>query len=153
MRHSTCGATFGSRSCPISTTHNPALLLGACHCQTIGPARYVQLPPAERVRASPIHGRNQWPDSRPAFTSVLRAYVRDMGALGDAVMRGIAAGLDLQQDFFEKEYRGLPYWVVRVIHYPPLPQADTAERALQGAACHSPPELLLRLPLHCCCSE
>jgi hypothetical protein len=96
----------------------------------------VQLPEAERVRASPLHALNQWPNSRPSFTAALKAYIAHMGSLGDAIMRGIAAGLNLQQDFFEREYRGLPYWVVRVIHYPPLPGAQAAgaaARALQGA--------------------
>lgn len=66
-----------------------------------------------------------------------------MSRLGDAIMRGIALGLQLSPDFFEKQYRGAPYWVVRVIHYPPLPARDggssdahgedAASRALAGA--------------------
>lgn len=49
--------------------------------------------------------------------------------VGAAVMRGIAAGLGVEEDFFERESTAAdPYWVARVIHYPPLP----AGRELDG---------------------
>ena len=85
----------------------------------------------QQVRPSPIHGRNQWPDSRPSFSSALKTYVEHMGRLGDAIMRGIALGLHLSPEFFEQQYRGEPYWVVRVIHYPPLPAQRKGPRARQ----------------------
>lgn len=40
-------------------------------------------------------------------------------------MRGIALGLNLPEDAFEAERAGDPYWVARVINYPPLPPSMT----------------------------
>ena len=101
----------------------------------------LQVPAHRRVRASALHGRNQWPENRPTFTQALQQYVHHMGRLGSAIMRGIARGLQLPPEWFEQQFQGDPYWVVRVIHYPPLPghdrdagsEAPAAARALAGA--------------------
>ncbi|KAK9819032.1 hypothetical protein WJX74_007795 [Apatococcus lobatus] len=73
---------------------------------------------------SPIHGPNQWPSQLPAFESGLRRYLDTMLQLGSTILRGIAIGLELPEDFFEGNRAGvdMAYWVARVIHYPPLPK-------------------------------
>ena len=86
------------------------------------------------VRKSPIHGVNPWPKGHPTFAGTLRGYVSHMDHLGTAIMRGIALGLDLEKTFFEGEYRGEPYWVMRVIHYPPLPELSQSEGSVPSAA-------------------
>jgi len=90
---------------------------------------------AGALSASPIHGRNQWPHQDAAFEAQLRAYIASMTQLGRVIMTGIARGLGLPPTFFEG--RGEPYWVVRVIHYPPLPaQADgEGAGAAEGERC------------------
>ena len=45
-------------------------------------------------------------------------------------MRGIALGLHLPEDAFEGERAGDPYWVTRVIHYPPLPPLMKTKKTL-----------------------
>jgi hypothetical protein len=43
-------------------------------------------------------------------------------------MRGIALGLNLPEDFFGGKRAGKEgsYWIMRVIHYPPLPEGKGA---------------------------
>ncbi|KAK9863028.1 hypothetical protein WJX84_009657 [Apatococcus fuscideae] len=94
-------------------------------------------------RQSPIHGSNQWPSQLPAFDRALRGYLDTMLYLGSTIMRGIAIGLGLAEDFFEGERAGVDtaYWVARVIHYPPLPKngqsSPAARPAISSKAAHS----------------
>ncbi|KAK9822807.1 hypothetical protein WJX81_000986 [Elliptochloris bilobata] len=81
---------------------------------------------------SPLHGPNQWPRQLPEFDASLRRHVRSCLHLGQALMRGIALGLGLEERAFEAADTGgttreTSYWTARVIHYPPLPQAAAAE--------------------------
>ncbi|CAL5228420.1 g11552 [Coccomyxa viridis] len=91
--------------------------------------------------ASPVHGQNQWPSHSPAFEAVLRQYISGCLSIGQAVMRGIAQGLGLQDDFFESKAGGLTnaessYWVTRVIHYPPLQEGkqESGGAAVKGSS-------------------
>jgi isopenicillin N synthase-like dioxygenase len=90
------------------------------------------VPAEHQVRPSPLHGKNPWPDNRPTFSRALKTYATHMEALGTSIMRGLALGLGLQETFFEGQYRGQPYWVMRVIHYPPLPEHSTMEGSSAG---------------------
>lgn len=40
--------------------------------------------------------------------------------LGQAVMRGMAASLELEEDYFDNGLTNESFWVMRVIGYPPL---------------------------------
>ena len=85
---------------------------------------------AAGLPSSPIHGYNPWPQDSPAFTAILKQHVAAMLEVGRAVMRGLALALGLQEDFFENENTaGDPYWVARIIHYPPLQREKAAEGA------------------------
>ncbi|KAL4855396.1 putative 2-oxoglutarate-dependent dioxygenase [Chlorella vulgaris] len=75
---------------------------------------------AAGLPASPIHGRNPWPQT-PAFQAALRAYVDECLGLGAAILRGIALGLQLPETFFEGDMAGDSYWVSRILYYPSLP--------------------------------
>ncbi|KAI3426983.1 hypothetical protein D9Q98_006927 [Chlorella vulgaris] len=75
---------------------------------------------AAGMPASPIHGRNPWPQT-PAFQAALRAYVDECLGLGAAILRGIALGLQLPETFFEGDMAGDSYWVSRILYYPSLP--------------------------------
>ncbi|KAG7667303.1 hypothetical protein Ndes2526B_g04190 [Nannochloris sp. 'desiccata'] len=81
----------------------------------ISPGQAALLPP------SPIHGINPLLTHIPSFRNALELYISSCLGLGAALMRGIALGLHLPENAFEGERAGDPYWVTRVIHYPPLP--------------------------------
>ncbi|KAI8477180.1 MAG: hypothetical protein J3K34DRAFT_515859 [Monoraphidium minutum] len=74
---------------------------------------------------SPLHGANPWPSQLPAFEAALRSYVGSCLTLGSALLRGIALGLGLREDDLGGGFAGpeASYWLLRVIHYPPLEQA------------------------------
>lgn len=64
------------------------------------------------------------------------AYISQCLNLGRALMRGIALGLQLPEDTFETNNTAEdPYWVTRVIQYPPLTSADNYDpsKASQAA--------------------
>mmetsp|Transcript_10714 Transcript_10714/g.19394 ORF Transcript_10714/g.19394 Transcript_10714/m.19394 type:complete len:390 (-) Transcript_10714:244-1413(-) len=74
------------------------------------------------------YGVNQWPSAPLTFRPVFEQYVEDMNRLGRQVMSGIALGLNLPEDHFVEFYDD-PYWVFRVIHYPPSQQTAPADEA------------------------
>lgn len=99
----------------------------------------MQMSPGHRVRASKLHGQNQWPDSRPSFTRALKEYVDTMDGLGKAVMQGVAVGLGLPATFFDDQPGGEPYWVLRVIHYPPIPDQSSGQDSVSSKVFAGPP--------------
>lgn len=78
---------------------------------------------------SVIHGLNNWPNQIPPFTESLKAYIQHCQQLGAALLRGIAIGLQLPQDYFAESLASIDgsYWVLRVINYPPLQQQDPGQ--------------------------
>ena len=67
-------------------------------------------------------GRNQWPDERrheslAGFRATYDAYVLAMSTLGGALMRGVALGLGLHENYFASSYDE-SFWVMRIIGYP-----------------------------------
>jgi len=90
---------------PLSLT--PLLLSPACHMC------HVSLPQAAGRPPSPLHGPNPWPDQLPGFSAALKTYISHMQALGSALLRGIALGLQLPPETFEGELAGREgsYWV------------------------------------------
>lgn len=85
-----------------------------------------------QMTPSPVHGRNPWPTQLPEFDNTLRAYINACLGLGSALMRGIALGLGLPETTFGGGLAGDPYWVCRVIYYPPLPPEAQAALAVQS---------------------
>jgi len=67
-------------------------------------------------------GKNRWPAGLPGFEDLFERYVKEMLKVGSAVMRIIALGLDLPEDFFDP-YTNESFWVLRIIGYPPLQTA------------------------------
>lgn len=63
-----------------------------------------------------------------------------MNHVGAAVMRGIALGLNLADPaFFDARNKGQdPYWCMRIIHYPPLADADRSKGRLPEQASVQP---------------
>jgi isopenicillin N synthase-like dioxygenase len=74
----------------------------------------------------PLHGPNPWPAQVQGYRDTLETYVEECTHLGSALLRGIALGLRLPEDFFGGERAGDPFWVMRIIHYPPLQSSEAA---------------------------
>ncbi len=72
-----------------------------------------------RVRAElPLHGANLFP-AMPGFRDAILAYIDEVTAVGQLVLRGIAVGLGLPQDYFVERYTRDPTVLFRIFNYPP----------------------------------
>ncbi len=78
-------------------------------------------PEHPRVRAGTIlHGPNLWPDL-PGFRETVLAYLDAMSGLGQALMRGCALGLGLQENYFAEHGTADPLLLLRFFNYPTRP--------------------------------
>src|SRR5260221_6938676 len=76
-------------------------------------------PDDARVRAGlPLHGSNLYP-ALPGFRDTLLAYIDEVAALGQLLLRGIAVGLGLAPDYFVERYTRDPTVLFRIFNYPP----------------------------------
>jgi isopenicillin N synthase-like dioxygenase len=85
------------------------------------------------VRAgTPYHGPNQWPESLPGWREGVVEYFSAVEQLSRRLMNGIALSLDLSWGYFEPM---LTEHVssLRLLHYPPHPNADPAREVGCGA--------------------
>jgi isopenicillin N synthase-like dioxygenase len=80
-----------------------------------------------RVRAgTPLHGPNLFP-ARPAeLRTVVTSWMAAVTAAGQAVLRGIALGLDLDERWFDG-WCAEPTVLFRIFHYPPPRPGSEAE--------------------------
>ncbi|MFC4533143.1 isopenicillin N synthase family dioxygenase [Sphaerisporangium dianthi] len=75
-----------------------------------------------RVRAGvPLHGRNLFPRQVPELGPAVLEYMTTLTGVAQSVMRGIALGLDLDEDYFAAGYTADPTILFRMFHYPPTP--------------------------------
>jgi isopenicillin N synthase-like dioxygenase len=83
----------------------------------------VELPDDDsRVRAGlPLHGRNLFPRQVPALRPAVLAWLDALTGVAQTVLRGVAASLDLDPDYFAQRYTANPTVVFRIFHYPPSP--------------------------------
>lgn len=84
-----------------------------------------ELPPDHpRVRAGvPLHGPNLFPDELPELRPTVLAYLGEMTRLGHALVRGVALGLGLEAEWFERHLTGDPTVLLRFFRYPPARDA------------------------------
>src|SRR5580698_340498 len=76
-------------------------------------------PDDARVRAGvPLHGMNLYPALR-GFREALLAYMEEVTAFGQLLLRGIATGLGLTPDYFLNNYTRDPTVLFRIFNYPP----------------------------------
>ncbi len=72
------------------------------------------------VRAGrPMHGPNLWPVEPPGLRDVTLAWMAAMETLGQALLRGLAIGLGLDEGWFARELTADPTVLFRIFHYPP----------------------------------
>ncbi len=69
----------------------------------------------------PLHGPNLFPRRVPALRSAVLSYVDALTAVGQNVLRGVAASLDLDPEYFAAGYTASPTVLFRIFHYPPAP--------------------------------
>jgi len=77
--------------------------------------------------------RNRWPS--PFFQTVFEEYLSHMNYLGSKIMEAIALSLGLGSNFFNNKYISIPFWVLRVIHYPPFPSNEIKNIEKIGMSC------------------
>ena len=77
------------------------------------------------VRAgTPLHGANLFPSKVPELRDLVLRYLDELTAVGQRVLRGVAASLDLAPDYFAARYTAEPTVLFRIFHYPPAPPDD-----------------------------
>ncbi len=82
-------------------------------------------PQDERVKAGvPMHGANLWPDGVPELRVAVLEFMQQATRAAHAVMRGVALSLDLDEEYFARNYTSDPTVLFRVFHYPPARTAN-----------------------------
>ena len=78
---------------------------------------------------SPIACGNPWPRKPPNLRALSLSHARDMGAVGLALSRGFALALGLNDHrYFDAFFsRPEPWWIMRLIYYPPRQDAEEDE--------------------------
>jgi len=77
-------------------------------------------------------GHNQWPAKVPEFRAQCLAYQEALRALGDRVLSILALSLELPEDYF-LPFFDMPQTTLRLLRYPPHPQAAKANQLGAGA--------------------
>ncbi|BGP38578.1 hypothetical protein JCM10450v2_002527 [Rhodotorula kratochvilovae] len=91
---------------------------------------YKPLPPSLEDPSKLLHGANQWPATPASFRPVLERWIAKMHVLGHALMEAtaMALGIDVDGGPESEEWARMkrwvddPFWVIRTIGYPPLPE-------------------------------
>lgn len=76
----------------------------------------------EPTPSHPFAGPNVWP-ALPGFREAVSRYYDAVFELGQRLLRGFALGLELPETFFD-EFVTAPPSQLRMLHYPPNPDAD-----------------------------
>ena len=68
---------------------------------------------------TPLHGKNIFPQEPAAFGGIVTEWIAQVAALGHDLMRGLALGLGMDQDWFAKNLTADPTLLFRIFRYPP----------------------------------
>jgi isopenicillin N synthase-like dioxygenase len=68
---------------------------------------------------TPLHGANQFPESPAALGPTVQRWIDEVAALGQALLRGLALGLGVPEDWFAQHLTADPTVLFRAFHYPP----------------------------------
>jgi isopenicillin N synthase-like dioxygenase len=71
------------------------------------------------ISATPLHGANQFPESPAALGPTVLRWIDEVTALGQALLRGLALGLGVGEDWFAAHLTADPTVLFRAFHYPP----------------------------------
>ncbi|EFJ16739.1 hypothetical protein SELMODRAFT_421528 [Selaginella moellendorffii] len=87
--------------------------------------------------AKTVMGPNQWPENPKRFRAVMEDYVDQLRGLSKAILRGVALALGGEADTFEGSRAGDPFWILRVIGYPPKDSLESPESFGIGCGEHT----------------
>jgi isopenicillin N synthase-like dioxygenase len=77
-------------------------------------------PDDPRVRAgTALHGANLFPASPVLLAPTVLRWIEEVTAVGQALLRGIALGLGVEEDWFARTITADPTVLFRAFHYPP----------------------------------
>ena len=100
-----------------------------------------QLPAADPrvVAQTPLHGANLYPKHPADLGACADEWFVAMQKLGAALMRGVALGLQMPADWFEKNIAREPTCLFRIFHYPPIDVANLPKDGISewGVAEHT----------------
>jgi isopenicillin N synthase-like dioxygenase len=71
------------------------------------------------VRGTPLHGANLFPESPAALGPTVLRWIDEVATLGQALLRGLALGLGIDEDWFAGHLTSEPTVLFRAFHYPP----------------------------------
>jgi isopenicillin N synthase-like dioxygenase len=74
--------------------------------------------------ATPMHGRNLFPDDLPEFREVVLETMKALTRLGHAIMGGLALSLGLPETYFANGCMSHPLTLFRIFNYPSDPNHD-----------------------------
>jgi isopenicillin N synthase-like dioxygenase len=74
---------------------------------------------ARVLAGTPLHGANLFPERPAALRDVTLRWIEQVSALGAALLRGLALGLGLDEDWFARTLTADPTILFRAFHYPP----------------------------------
>jgi isopenicillin N synthase-like dioxygenase len=77
------------------------------------------------LAGTPLHGRNLFPND--ALGEAVNEWLAALRPVADAIMRGVAVGLGLDANWFERHVTHDPTVLFRIFRYPALPDNDTAD--------------------------
>jgi isopenicillin N synthase-like dioxygenase len=81
-----------------------------------------------------LRGPNQWPAFMPELRTALDDYYAAIGRAGADLLKAVAVGLGIEQDFFAPKY-GKPLQRTQMVYYPPHPPMAEADQF--GVAPHT----------------
>lgn len=81
-----------------------------------------------------LRGPNQWPEFMPQMRTALDAYYAAIGQAGEDLLRAVAVGLGIDEQFFADKYHK-PLQRTQMVYYPPHPAM--AEADVFGVAPHT----------------
>jgi len=74
-----------------------------------------------RVRAGvPLHGANLFPEQVPSLKEAVLDFMGAATLTAHALIEGIAQSLELDADYFRRNYTANPTILFRIFHYPPV---------------------------------
>ena len=69
------------------------------------------------IAGQPLRGPNQWPEPLPHFRVVMEDYYRQIGQVGETLLKAVAWSLGINPDFFRDKYHK-PLQRTQTIYYP-----------------------------------
>jgi isopenicillin N synthase-like dioxygenase len=73
---------------------------------------------------TPLHGPNLFPTRPPGLRDAVLDYIDAVTGLGHLLLRRMARGLGLDEQWFDRNLTKDPLVLFRIFHYPPLPNGD-----------------------------